>query len=116
MIAPESVVTFDRVDGFRIVRSLGRARGEASRSPSLWRALGRSLGTLAGILPAELRTEAERVRDECLSTLIERADRLGANGVLGLRFEAVESTDGAVVVSAVGEAVVLEPDPAPPSA
>ncbi len=111
MIAPEAVVTFDRPDGFRIVRRLGSARGAARRPPSLWRALGRSLGALVGIIPNEWRSDVDRVRDECLAALMERADLLGANGVVGLRFEAIESNDGSVALSAVGEAVVLEPQP-----
>jgi uncharacterized protein YbjQ (UPF0145 family) len=111
VIAPEAVVTFDRPDGFRIVRRLGRARGAARRPPSLWRALGRSIGALIGILPTEWRSDVDRVRDECLTELLERAGQLGANGVVGLRFEAVESNDGSIALSAVGEAVFLEPQP-----
>jgi uncharacterized protein YbjQ (UPF0145 family) len=109
MIAPEAVVTFDRPDGFRVVRSLGRARAEATRPPSLLRSTVRTIGELIGLTPPEFRGEAERARSECLATLIARAEGLGANGVLGLKFEAVETYDGATVLTASGEAVVLEP-------
>lgn len=108
MIAPESAVTFDRPDGFRIVRSLGRARGEAARPQSLSRATFRTIAELIGLRAPEFRGEAERARAECLASLLAGAERLGANGVLGLQFEAAERADGTMVVSAVGEAVVLE--------
>jgi uncharacterized protein YbjQ (UPF0145 family) len=113
VIAPEAVVTLDRVDGFRIVRRLGSARGEVVRPPSLWRSLGRSIGALVGFAPLALRSDADCVRDECLQALLERASSLGANGVVALRFEAIEANDGSVALSAVGEAVVLEPGPPP---
>lgn len=111
MIAPESVVTFDRLDGFRVVRSLGRARGEASRPANLLHWTLRALAELIGMRGSEFRSEADRARAECVASLLARAERLGANGVVGLRFEAVESGDGSTVVSATGEAVVLEPVP-----
>jgi uncharacterized protein YbjQ (UPF0145 family) len=113
MIAPEAVVTLDRVEGFHIVRRLGRATAAVVRPASLWRSLRRSIGTLVGFAPLALRSDAECVRDECLTALLERAESLGANGVVGLRFEAVESTDGSVALSATGEAVLLEPGPPP---
>ena len=108
MISPEAVVTLDRPDGFRVVRRLGRASAEVQRPPNLWRALGRSFGLLLGIGHPEAPGEAARVREECLAQLRDRADALGANGVVGLRFDAVEEADGSVRVTAVGEAVVLE--------
>ena len=115
MIAREAVVTFDRPDGFRVVRSLGRAVAEASRPPSLLRVLRQTFAMLMGSVASEVRGEAERARDECIAALLERADALGANGVVGLRFESVEPGDGSIVVRASGEAVVLEPERAEPA-
>jgi uncharacterized protein YbjQ (UPF0145 family) len=109
VIAPESVVTFEGAEGFRIVRSFGRARGEAARPASLLRATFRTIAELVGLSAPEFRGEAERARAECLESLLAGAERLGANGVLGLQFEALETEDGTTVVSAVGEAVLLEP-------
>jgi uncharacterized protein YbjQ (UPF0145 family) len=45
--------------------------------------------------------------------LLERASSLGANGIVEVRFEAVEANDGSVALRATGEAVVLEPGPPP---
>jgi uncharacterized protein YbjQ (UPF0145 family) len=111
MIAPEAVVTFDRLDGFRIVKSLGLAKAEATRPRNLLRATFRSIGAFIGITPLEFLTDAERARAEAVAALLANAERLGANGIVGLQFEAQEGSDGSTVVSAVGEAVVLEPTP-----
>lgn len=111
MIDPQNVVTFARLEGFRIVRSLGIARASASRPRSRLRATFRTIGAFIGITPLEFLTDAERVRSDAVAQLIERAEVLGANGVVGLHFEAKEDGDGATVVSAEGEAVLLEPAP-----
>jgi len=57
-------------------------------------------------------TDAERARNESLSALLAKADRLGANGIVGLQFQAIEHSDGSTRVLAFGEAVLLEPAPA----
>jgi uncharacterized protein YbjQ (UPF0145 family) len=111
MIAPEAVVTFDRLDGFRVVRSLGPARGEAVTPRNLLRATFRSIGTFIGFTSVEYLSDAERARSESLAVLLDNAERLGANGVVGLQFDASEQSDGSTRVLAFGEAVLLEPVP-----
>ncbi len=111
MIAPEAVVTFERPDGFRIVKSFGLARGEAICPRSLLRSTFRSIGAFIGLAPIDFLTDAERARSDCLSALLASASKLGANGIIGLQFEAHEEADGSTRVLAFGEAVLLEPEP-----
>jgi uncharacterized protein YbjQ (UPF0145 family) len=108
----ESVTTFDRVEGYRIVRSFGRVRGQASRPRNLLKHTFRSIGALIGLAPIEFLTDAERTRTDSLEALLRSAEGMGANGVVGLQFEASEGADGATRVVAFGEAVLLEPAPA----
>ena len=110
-LAAEAVTTFERVDGYRVVRSFGYAYGQASRPRNVLRHTFRSIGALIGLAPIEYLTEAERTRAESLAALLERAETMGANGVLGLQFQATEGPDGAPRVLAFGEAVLLEPSP-----
>lgn len=110
-IAPESVVTFERIDGYRIIRSFGFAYGHASRPRNVLRATFRSIGALIGLAPMEYLTEAERARSESLFALIRKAEGLGANGIVRLQFQASEAADGSTRVLAFGEAVLLEPPP-----
>ena len=110
-IAPNAVVTFERVDGYRIIRSFGFAYGPASRPRNVLRATFRSIGAFIGLAPIEYLTEAERARSESLNSLLRKAEDLGANGILGLQFQASEAADGSTRVLAFGEAVLLEPPP-----
>jgi uncharacterized protein YbjQ (UPF0145 family) len=111
MIRPEAIVTLERIDGFRIVRSLGVARGEASCPRSLLRSTFRTIGMFVGLAPFAYLTDAERIRKAALADLANAAERLGANGVVALQFDASERGDGSTFVRASGEAVVLEPSP-----
>jgi uncharacterized protein YbjQ (UPF0145 family) len=115
-LAPEAVTTFERVEGYRVVRSFGYAYGQASRPRNVLRQTFRSIGALIGLAPLDYLTEAERTRAESLSALLEKAETLGANGVLGVQFQASEGPDGATRVLAFGEAVLLDPSPGKPPA
>jgi uncharacterized protein YbjQ (UPF0145 family) len=110
----EAVVTFERVDGFEVVRRFGEVRGEAVCPRNVLRSTFRTIGALIGLAPLDHLSDAERVRGECLAALLADATRLGANGVVGLHFEAVEQNDGATRVRAFGEAVLLDPVPGSP--
>ena len=111
MIAPEAVVTFDRLEGFAVVASLGSVRGEAVVPRNLLRATFRSIGAFIGFAPVDYLTDAERARSESLAALLDDADGKGANGVMRLQFDASEQSDGSTRVLAYGEAVLLAPAP-----
>ena len=111
MIAPTAIVTFERVDGFRVVKSFGYAYGQGTRPRNLLRATFRSLGAFIGLAPIEYLTDAERARADSLAELLRKAEATGANGIVGLQFQASETADGSTRVLAFGEAVLLEPTP-----
>jgi len=111
-MSPESVVTFEHVDGFRVVKSFGYAYGSATRPRNVLRATFRSIGAFIGLSPIEYLTDAERARSECLAELMRKAESIGANGIIGLQFQASETPEGATKVLAFGQAVLLEPLPA----
>ena len=115
-LAPEAVTTFERVEGYRVLRSFGYVYGQASRPRNVLKQTFRSIGALIGLAPIEYLTDAERARSESLEALLRKAETLGAHGVLGLQFQASEGPDGATRVLAFGEAVLLEPAPAEPAA
>jgi uncharacterized protein YbjQ (UPF0145 family) len=114
-LAPEAVTTFERVEGYRVVRSFGYVHGQASRPRNVLKQTFRSIGALIGLAPVEYLTDAERARTESLEALLHKAEAMGANGVMGLQFQASEGPDGATRVLAFGEAVLLEPAPADPT-
>lgn len=105
MIDPESIVTFDRLDGYQIVKRYGYVSGIASRPRNRLRATFRSLGMLIGVAPSEFLSDAEYLRGEALEQLRKRADVFGANAVIGLSFHVSEGDDGSCKIVAFGEAV-----------
>ncbi|MFN2527633.1 MAG: heavy metal-binding domain-containing protein [Candidatus Baltobacteraceae bacterium] len=106
MIAREAIVTVDQIDGFRIVKTLGYVHGQAVRPRDIVRATFRSIGAFIGLAPIEYLTDAERAREEALEAMRERADVLGANGVIKVEFQITESADGTKVLC-YGQAIVL---------
>lgn len=109
MIARENLVTLDLPDGYRVLSSLGRVSGAASRPHNMLRDTFRSIGVLIGLAPIEYLTDAERAREEALETIRAKASRLGADAVIKIRFDAAEQQDGSTRVLAYGEAVRLAP-------
>jgi uncharacterized protein YbjQ (UPF0145 family) len=105
VIARENVVTFDEIDGYRVVRRFGHVSGSASRPRNRLRSTFRSLGMLIGLASAEFLSDAEQLRSEALEALRQRADAMGANAVVGLQFFVSEGEDGSCEVVAFGRAV-----------
>jgi uncharacterized protein YbjQ (UPF0145 family) len=110
MIAPEAVVTFDELEGYRVVKRYGYVSGIATRPRNRLRATFRSLGMLIGVSPGEFVSDAEQLRDEALDGVYKRAHLLGANAVIGLSFQVSEGSDGSCKIVAFGEAVLAVPD------
>jgi uncharacterized protein YbjQ (UPF0145 family) len=113
-LAPDAVTTFERIEGYRVVRSFGYAYGQASRPRNLLKQTFRSIGVLIGLAPVDYLTDAERTRADSLEILMAKAETMGANGIIGVQFQATEGPDGATRVLAFGEAVLLDPAPAHP--
>ncbi|HVN69247.1 MAG TPA: heavy metal-binding domain-containing protein [Candidatus Binatia bacterium] len=107
MIARDDVVTFDRLDGYRTVRSFGHVSGSASRPRNRLRSTFRSLGMLIGLAGTEFLSDAEQLRTEALDALRRGADAMGANAVIGLQFFVSERSDGSCEVVAYGQAVTV---------
>ncbi|HYL27018.1 MAG TPA: heavy metal-binding domain-containing protein [Candidatus Nitrosotalea sp.] len=107
MIARDDIVTFEELDGYRTLRSLGHVSGSASRPRNRLRSTFRSLGMLIGLSSAEFLSDAEQLRSDALEMLRRRADAMGANAVVGLQFFVSEGNDGSCKVVAFGRAVTV---------
>ena len=103
------VTTAFEIDGFRVVRSLGVVRGITVRSRSLFGTIGAGLQTLVGGNITLLTELCEKTRGEAFELMIQHAADLGANAVIGVRYDATEVMSGVTEVLAYGTAVVVEP-------
>jgi uncharacterized protein YbjQ (UPF0145 family) len=94
------------IDGYRITRTLGVVRGVTVRSRNVFGTIGASLQTLLGGNITLLTDLCERTREEALRLVLEHAQQLGANAVIGLRYDATEVMQGVTEVLCYGTAVV----------
>ena len=108
MIDAKLVTTAMEFPGYRITRSLGVVRGIVVRSRSIIGNIGASLQTLIGgniTLYTEL---CEKAREDAHRLMVEHAAQLGANGIIGVRYDATELIGGVTEVLAYGTAVYAE--------
>ena len=105
---PKLVTTAFTLDGYRIVRDLGVVRGITVRSRSIIGNIGAGIQTLFGGNISLLQELCERTRQEAFTIMMQHAQALGANGVVGMRYDANEVMSGVTEVLAYGTAVVVE--------
>jgi uncharacterized protein YbjQ (UPF0145 family) len=103
------VTTAFELPGFRIVRNLGVVRGITVRSRSVFGTIGASFQTLVGGNISIFTKLCEQARAEAFEIMIQHASEIGANAVIGTRYDANEVMSGVTEVLAYGTAVVVEP-------
>ena len=94
--------------GFRIVSSLGVVRGVVVRSRSVFGTIGAGFQTLFGGNISLFTELAERTRQQAFDVMLLQADVAGANGVIGIRYDATEVMQGVTEVICYGTAVQVE--------
>ncbi|MFA5951474.1 MAG: YbjQ family protein [Hyphomicrobium sp.] len=102
------VTTTNDLEGYRVVRHLGIARGITVRSRSVVGNIGASLQILFGGHISVYTKLAEQTRQEAFDLLIGQAEDMGANAILGMRYDANEIAAAVTEVLAYGTAVVVE--------
>lgn len=110
MPVPHNMVTTAfEIDGYRIMRNLGVVRGITVRSRSVIGTIGAQLQTLIGGNITLLTDLCEKARWEAFEIMIQHANQIGANAIIGARYDATEVMQGVTEVLAYGTAVVVEP-------
>lgn len=97
------------LDGFRITKTLGVVRGITVRSRSIFGTIGASLQTLVGGNITLFSELCEKTRSEAFEMMVAHAEQLGANAVVGIRYDATEILQGVTEVLCYGTAVVVAP-------
>ena len=96
------------LEGHRITRTLGVVRGIIVRSRSILGNIGASLQTLFGGNISLYTSLCERARSDAFDLMLSHAEQLGANAVIGIRYDATEVMAGVTEVLCYGTAVVVE--------
>jgi uncharacterized protein YbjQ (UPF0145 family) len=109
MVPQENITTTFDLPGFRVVRRLGVVRGITVRSRSVFGTIGAGLQTIVGGNISLFTKLCEQTRAEAFEIMVRHASEIGANAILGMRYDATEVMNGVTEVLAYGTAVVVEP-------
>ena len=114
MIQSNMISTSFTVEGHRIVEHRGIVRGISVRSRSIIGNIGASFQQLVGGNITILRDLCEKTRLDALLMMAQHAEQMGANAVIGVRYDANEIMQGVAEVICYGTAVVVAPLTSPP--
>ncbi|MEQ1886979.1 MAG: YbjQ family protein [Bryobacteraceae bacterium] len=96
------------LDGYKITRNLGMVRGIIVRSRSIFGTIGASLQTLVGGNITLLTDLCEKTRNDAFDKMVNHAMMMGANAIVGVRYDATEIMQGVTEVLCYGTAVIVE--------
>jgi uncharacterized protein YbjQ (UPF0145 family) len=96
------------LDGYSVVQNLGVVRGITVRSRSIFGTIGGSLQTLLGGNITLFTELCEKTRAEAFEMMVNHAEELGANAVVGIRYDATELMQGVSEVLCYGTAVAVQ--------
>ncbi len=102
------VTTAFTIDGYRIVKNLGLVRGITVRSRSIFGTIGGTLQTLFGGNISLFTELCEKTREESFELMIAHASQMGANAIIGIRYDTTDVLQGVSEVLCYGTAVVVE--------
>ena len=104
---PLTTTTFE-LPGYRVVRSFGVVRGIIVRSRSIIGNIGANIQSIFGGNISLYTELCERARDDAFNLMLQHAGQLGANAVVGVRYDATEISAGITEVLCYGTAVFVE--------
>ena len=102
------VTTAFTLDGYRITRNLGLVRGIVVRSRSIFGTIGAGLQTIVGGNITLLSELCEKTREQSYELMCQHADQMGANAIIGVRYDATELMPGITEVLCYGTAVLVQ--------
>jgi uncharacterized protein YbjQ (UPF0145 family) len=109
MIDHALTTTAFTIDGYRTVKTLGIVRGITVRSRSVFGTIGGALQTLVGGDITLFTELCEKTRADAFEKMMRHAQELGANAVVGIRYDATEVLNGVTEVLCYGTAVTVSP-------
>ena len=96
------------IHGKKIVKHLGLVRGNTIRARHLGRDIVAILRNVVGGEISDYTKMIAESREQSIDRMIEEAQKLGANAIIGVRFSTTEVMQGAAEIMVFGTAVVVE--------
>src|SRR5258706_8102546 len=103
-----TTTAFD-MPGYRITRSFGVVRGIIVRSRSVVGNIGASFQQIFGGNITIYTELCEQARRDAYEIMIQHSQQMGANAIIGVRYDATEITPGVTEVLCYGTAVYIVP-------
>lgn len=92
----------------KVSKNLGLVKGITVRSRSIFGSIGGSLQTIVGGNISLFTSLCEKTREDAFNLMIKHAAEIGANAIVGVRYDATEVMGGVTEVLCYGTAVVVE--------
>ena len=108
-VSHQMVTTAFELPNFRVMQNLGVVRGIVVRSRNVFATIGAGLQTLVGGNITVWTTLCEQTRSDAFDIMIQHATEIGANAIIGARYDTTELSQGVTEVLAYGTAVIVEP-------
>ncbi len=105
----QMTTTAFELPGFRVTKSFGVVRGIIVRSRSVIGNFGASIQSIFGGNISIYTNLCEQAREDTFNQMLAHAGALGANAVIGVRYDATEIAPGITEVLCYGTAVFVEP-------
>ncbi len=102
------VVTADTIEGKVVTRTLGLCRGNTIRARHIGRDIMAALRGIVGGEVSEYTKLIAESREQALDRMVNEARSLGANAIIGVRFETAMVMQGCAELLAYGTAVIVE--------
>ncbi len=108
-VSHQMVTTAFELPNYRVVQNLGVVRGIVVRSRNVFATLGATLQTIVGGNITVWTKLCEQTRNDAFDIMIQHATEIGANAIIGARYDTTELAQGVTEVLAYGTAVIVEP-------
>jgi uncharacterized protein YbjQ (UPF0145 family) len=108
MMDHKNTTTAFEISGQRIKQNLGIVKGIIVRSRSIFGNIGAGFQTIFGGNITILSELCEKTREDAFNLMMQHAESLGANAVIGTRYESTEIMSGVTEVLCYGTAVIVE--------
>ena len=108
-VSHQMVTTAFELPNFRITQNLGIVRGIVVRSRNIFATIGAGLQTIVGGNITVWTRLCEQTRADAFDIMIQHATEIGANAIVGARYDATEVSTGVTEVLAYGTAVIVKP-------
>lgn len=108
-VSHQMATTAFELPNFHVTQTLGVVRGIVVRSRNVFATIGATLQTIVGGNITLWTKMCEETRRDAFEIMIQHASEIGANAIVGVRYDTTEISTGVTEVLAYGTAVIVEP-------